>query len=209
MKTLNLTLVILGLLMINELQAQMGIQAGATALNGDSFLTDDGEDLVGSSVGYTVGLTYNKRIAPFLVLQPSLNLLNKRWRDELDDVNGDITVTLMSINYIEIPVQLMYKQNKVTGFFAGGGPSLIYGISGKRKITFNGDSSSTDYEFGDAEGQENPLTIAINMMAGYSFRTIQIGLNYTHGLTNQSGDEQTQGNAQHVALRIGYVFGVR
>jgi hypothetical protein len=190
----------------NKAQAQFGIQAGAVGILGEAFPTDDGLDKLGGAMGYTGGLFFNARISESLVIQPSVNWLNKQWKDELDD-GVDITETLVSLNYIEVPVQLVFKKQKASGFFIGAGPSLLYGISGTRTVTVNGDESSTEYTFGTEEGQEDPLTIAINGMIGYSFGRIHLHLNYSQGLTNQADENKNKGNESHLALRLGYIFG--
>lgn len=190
--------------------AQIGIQAGGVGVFGEAYPTHDDTDLLGGATGYTVGLFYNLRISSNFIFQPSVNLLNKSWKDELteEDFNGfiDVTETKMSVNYLEIPLQLVYKQEKASGFFAGAGPSLFYGISGTRTVTDNGNKTKTSHTFGSEGGQEKPFTIAMNVMIGYSFRRVQLHLNYGHGITNQ--DNENQGNANHLALRLGYIFGL-
>jgi len=187
-------------------QAQFGIQGGAVGIFGEAFPTDDGLDKLGGALGYTGGIFFNARISSSFVIQPSVNWLNKQWKDELD-FNGDITETHMSINYLEVPVQLVFKKQKSSGFFIGAGPSLLYGISGTRTVTNNGDATSSDYTFGTEEGQEDPLTIAINGMIGYSFGRVHLHLNYSQGITNQADAEKNKGNESHLALRLGYIFG--
>ncbi len=186
--------------------AQFGIQAGAVGVLGEAFPTYDQTDLLGGTTGYTVGVFYSARISNILLFQPSLNYLTKGWKDELDD-GVEITVTKMTVRYLEMPLQLVYKQQKTSGFFAGIGPSVLYGLSGTRLVSIDGDETSTDYTFGNEEGQEPPLTIAINAMVGYSFGKIQLHLNYNRGITNQDADK-LYGNETHLALRIGYIFGV-
>jgi hypothetical protein len=190
----------------HQVNAQIGIQAGVVGVFGEAYPTDDGTDFLGGATGYTLGLFYSARISNILIFQPSLSWLNKGWKDELDD-GFDITETKMSVNYLEIPLQLVYKQQKASGFFAGIGPSVFYGISGTRTVTVNGNETSSDHTFGDEEGQEKPLTIGFNAMVGYSFGRIQVHLNYGQGLTNNS-DTENQGIGSHLALRIGYIFGV-
>ncbi|SMD44488.1 Outer membrane protein beta-barrel domain-containing protein [Aquiflexum balticum DSM 16537] len=187
--------------------SQFGIQAGPVGTLGEAFETADGLDKLGGTIGFTFGAFYNVALTKNIAIQPSVNYLNRRWGDELEDLDtGDITNTSMSINYLEIPVQLVYHSEEETGVFAGIGPSLMYGLSGKRTVDFNGNRTSTDYEFGSGANQESPMTIGFNLMFGYDFGKILMGLNYGSGLTNQATDNRDQGNGSHLALRVGYTF---
>ena len=182
--------------------AQLGIQAGVVGVPGESFPTADGLDKAGGALGYTFGLYYNAPLGNSFVLQPAVNLVNKQWKDDLDGIE----ITKMQINYLEVPVQFVYTGGKSRGFFIGAGPSLIFGLSGKRTEEINGVTNTTDYKFGE-EGGEGAFTLAVNGMAGYSFGRIMLCVNYAHGLTNQASEDQDFGNASHFALRAGFNFG--
>ncbi|MCH6234406.1 porin family protein [Cognataquiflexum rubidum] len=186
---------------------QFGIQAGPVGVFGEAFPTADGLDKLGGALGFTFGAMYHVPLGDQFVIQPAMNFLNKKWSDELENLNtGDIEMTKMSINYLEIPVQFVFTGGKEKGFFAGLGPSFNMGLSGKRTVESNGNSTTTDYNFGSGSNEEAPFTIAVNAMVGYSFGAIQVGLNYSQGLTNQPAAGADQGNVNHLALRIGYVL---
>ncbi len=193
-----------------QTRAQFGIQGGLVGVPGEAFPTHDGLDKLGGAMGYTFGVFYNVRISDILVFQPSVNWLNKVWKDELEDVTFQETIkTKVTVNYLELPLQLVYKQSKSFGFLAGVGPSILYGVSGTRTITeddgFNTTQTKTDYEFGKEDGQEKTLTVSFNAMVGYAFGRLQVHLNYNRGLTNQDTNNN-HGNESHLALRIGYAF---
>ncbi len=183
--------------------SQIGVQAGLIGVPGEAFTTADGLDKAGGAMGFTVGIYYDYPVSEKLTFQPAVNLVNKKWKDDLDGIE----ITEVSINYLEIPLQVVFNQGGEKGFFFGAGPSLMYGLSGKADITIGGSKTSFDYEFGSGEFEENPLTIAANIMAGYSFGSLNINVNYSHGITNQPGSDRDQGNENHFALRIGYKFG--
>jgi hypothetical protein len=203
-----LTILILSLFLhFNQSYAQFGIQAGPVGILGEAFPTADGLDKLGGALGFTFGAMYNLPLGEQFVIQPAVNFLNKRWADELENLTtGDIENTKMSINYLEIPVQFVYTGGNEKGFFAGIGPSFNMGLSGKRTVDLNGNSTTTDYNFGSGTNEEPPFTIAVNAMIGYSFGAIQLGLNYSQGLTNQPADGVDQGNVNHLALRLGYII---
>ncbi|MGF1637955.1 MAG: outer membrane beta-barrel protein [Cyclobacteriaceae bacterium] len=207
MKKTLVLLVLIATVMCNYSKAQIGIQAGVVGILGEAFTTDDGLDAAGGSMGYTFGLLYNHSVGDNFVFQPALNLVNKSWKDELD--NGfEIVDTKVSVNYLEIPLQFLYTGGKSKGLVIGGGPSIMYSMSGKRTITVDGDEeSSSKLSFGSEDDQEKPLTIALNLMAGYSFGSLFVNLNYSLGITNQPDDFIDRGNESHLALRVGYLLG--
>lgn len=203
-----LAVFILSLLMYcNQSFAQFGFQAGPVGILGEAFPTADGLDKLGGAVGFTFGSMYNLPLGDQFVIQPAVNFLNKQWKDDLENLTtGDSEITKMSINYLEIPVQFVFTGGNEKGFFAGIGPSFNLGLSGKRTVDLNGSSSSSDYVFGNGTNEEPPFTIAVNAMIGYSFGALQLGLNFNQGLTNQPAEGTDQGNVNHLALRLGYVF---
>lgn len=207
MKKFLTVLILSFVLHFNQSFAQFGIQAGPVGILGESFPTADGLDKLGGALGFTFGATYNLPLGDQFVIQPAVNFLNKQWKDDLENLTtGDSEITKMSINYLEIPVQFVFTGGNEKGFFAGIGPSFNLGLSGKRTVDLNGNTTTTDYNFGSGTNEEAPFTIAVNAMIGYSFGAIQLGVNYSQGLTNQPADGIDQGNVNHLALRLGYII---
>lgn len=203
MKKKLLLFLIAGLFISSETVAQFGVQGGLIGVPGEAFSTADGLDKAGGAMGYTFGLFYNYQISDKITFQPAVNFVSKKWKDDLDGTE----ITEFTINYLEIPLQAVYMTGGDRGFFFGAGPSIFYGLSGKADITIGGSKTSSDYDFGSGEFEENPFTIAANIMAGYSFGSLIINLNFSQGLTNQPDSDRDQGNENHVALRLGYKFG--
>lgn len=207
MKKFLTVLILTFVLHFNESFAQFGIQAGPVGILGEAFPTADGLDKLGGAMGFTFGAMYNLPLGDQFVIQPALNFLNKQWKDDLENLTtGDSEITKVSINYLEIPIQFVFTGGNEKGFFVGIGPSFNLGLSGKRTVNLNGNTTTSDYIFGSGANEEPPLTIAVNAMVGYSFGAIQLGLNFSQGLTNQPSDNFDQGNVNHLALRLGYVI---
>ena len=186
--------------------AQVGAQAGFIGVNGEAFIANDSLGPLGGAYGFTGGILFELPLTGTLSLQPALNWLSKSWSDELDD-SFEITKTKMVINYLELPVQLVLRQPRESGFFIGAGPSFFYGLSGKRTVTVDGTQTrSDDYVFGNEADQEQRITLAFNVMAGYSFGKLKLHVNYSKGITNQPKEGVDFGNEDHFALRIGYMF---
>lgn len=187
--------------------AQIGVHVGAVAVPDYAFISSDSAEKVSGAIGYTVGVFYKHWITDHISLQPALNVLNKRWWEELDD-GGAIYITRISMNYLELPVQVVYTTNKTKGFFVGVGPSVMVGLGGKRTVTEDGDLiMSNKLKLGSESAPEKKLTLAVNAMAGYAYKHFSIGLNYTRGITNQPVGDADHGNVSNINLKVGYLFG--
>jgi hypothetical protein len=200
-------LLVAGIFTFQATKAQFGIQAGVVGVPGEAFPTADGNDKLGGATGYTFGIFYQMPVGEKFVFQPGINLLNKGWKDDLDGVE----ITTMKINYLEMPLQMVYTGGKDKGFFIGAGPSLLFGLGGTYKIErSNGPNVERDYEFGGNDTQEGGFTLGLNAMAGYNFGKFMIGVNYGMGISNRdvpaNAEFQDFGNQSHFALRVGYLF---
>ncbi len=194
-------------------RAQLGVQAGAMAVPGEAYPSTvnlAGERL-GGMLSYTAGLFYEYRINKNLVVRPELNWLHKRWGEEhIDDVIEETLDRVMGINYLEVPLQLLYAPAADKGILLGGGPAILFGMNGKMKTKSSvGTSTSEAYKFNQTDG-EKALTIGVNLLLGYRFNKIHLTLNYNRGLTNKgehtSNAFKDYGNESHIALRVGYHF---
>ncbi len=207
MKKLLTLIALVYFLAVATATAQIGLQGGATATPDEAFVPYDSLDKVSGAVGFTVGVFYKYWLTDHISLQPALNLVNKRWWEELDD-GGVFYITRASLNYVELPVQVVFTASETKGFFVGAGPSLMIGLSGKRTVTEDGDLIAEDkIKTGSENAPEKKVTIAANAMAGYAFKNILISLNYTRGITNQPTDDADHGNVSHLALRVGFLMG--
>ncbi|MBX2967005.1 MAG: PorT family protein [Cyclobacteriaceae bacterium] len=189
-------------------RAQLGVQVGALFVPGEAFLTspENGmsySDPLSGTLRYTAGISYGYRITTHLVVRPELNWLHKMWED-WDYGFGDVK---MSINYLELPLQLVFTSKGNEGIMIGGGPAILYGIGGKFKDVSSG--NEYPYKFNEPDG-EKALTLGVNVMLGYRFKRAFFSLNYNRGLTNRDEHPDNfflnHGNESHVALRVGYMF---
>lgn len=207
MKKLLTVVPLVCFLSLTSAYSQVGVQVGAVASPDPAFLPYDSLEKVSGAIGYTVGVFYKYWLTDHVSIQPALNLLNKRWWEELDD-GGIFYITRVSLNYIELPVHAVFTSHKTKGFFAGAGPSVMFGLGGKRTVTEDGDLiMSNKLKFGSENAPEKKLTIAINAMAGYTFKRISIGLNYTRGVTNQPAGDANHGNVSNLTLKASVLFG--
>jgi len=185
-------------------QPNFGIAAGLTLAN--MYAKSGGEKDHGKAkAGFTVGIVANVPIAEHIAFMPSLNFTQKGTRDESTQSGTDVT-SKINLNYIELPLNVVYQTTMSSGsFFAGAGPSLSYGISGKASVKASGQELSDKVHFGNSDEDDfKAFDFGINILAGYqSNQNIFIALNYNAGLSNI-----LPGSPSDVTLKNGY-FGIR
>lgn len=156
-------------------------------------------------MGITVGLFADVSLSNNLSFQPALNFVQKGFKLKQDDVKA-----IASYNYLELPLNILYKIQKDQGFFIGAGPSIAYGLSGKEKYNDSQSSENTKVKFGSGENDVKPFDFGINALAGYKFENgFLFSVNYNLGLSNiQNGNSDEMGTVKnrYFALKIGYSF---
>jgi len=207
MKKLLAVTILICSLSVFSANAQFGIQIGGVASTHEAFAPYDSLEKVSGAVGYTFGVFYKHWLTDYISLQPGLNLVSKRWWEELDD-GVAIYVTRVSMNYLELPIQVVYTSKKTRGIFVGAGPSLMVGLGGKRTVTEDGNLIESDkITIGSVNAPEKRMTIAVNTMAGYAFKRVLTSLNYSQGITNQPANNADHGNVNQLTLRVSFLFG--
>ncbi|GAA3961250.1 porin family protein [Hymenobacter antarcticus] len=202
------------LLLATSAQAQIsfGPRVGLNVTNLSYDL--DGEDEPSSKYQYgaQVGATLNAQFGN-LSVQPSLLFTMKGDQakssgSESNTFGGQTfsytyeTKQSLRLNYLELPVNLVYSTNGAEGGFqVFAGPYVALGLSGKVKsdskttITAGGatqtnsSSDESDVEFVSKEGKDDKaylrnLDAGFNMGVGYKVGGIQAQLGYGLGLSN-------------------------
>jgi hypothetical protein len=129
------------------------------------------------------------------------------------------------INYLEVPINFLYKAHWPNGtFFIGGGPYVAAAIGGeidierKRMLLNNGDGKTItetwndDIEVGTDGGRDHvtPMDAGLNFTGGYEFNNgIFARANLGFGLMNTrpDGDDDNYMRNMGFGLSIGYMFG--
>ena len=84
--------------------------------------------------------------------------------------------------YVQVPAHLLYKGK---GFFVGAGPYVGFGVSGKIKTEFGGETDTEDLQFGNSlEDDLSPLDFGVGVQAGVSFGACRVGAGYDLGLSD-------------------------
>lgn len=157
-------------------------------------------------LGFHGGVNVQIPVAPEFYFQPGLMFATKGAKDTYTILGAEFTDEI-KINYIETPLNLVYKASLGNGFFMlGFGPYLAYGISGKQ--VFEGNDLTfergVDYKALDA---------GANIFAGFETAgglflqlDTQFGmLNINPEDENSSADQATAKNTGF-GLSLGYRF---
>jgi hypothetical protein len=200
MKKITMLLVLVVIISTTSMaqKTRFGIQAGAVMSS--MKISAGGEDVPSDSkIGFTAGLMVDKQIGKSVAFQTGLNYVVKGLSEDDYDVDGKL-----SLNYLEVPLNFLYRPSAEKGFFAGAGPSLGYALNGKEKAG----GEEEDIEFGGEYGLKR-FELGGNLVAGYLFGKLQVALNYNLGLSNiipDGASEDSKVKNNYFGLRVGYFF---
>lgn len=93
--------------------------------------------------------------------------------------------TKITLNYLQVPLYVLYYYQlpSAGNIFGGLGPYFAYGIGGKMKTTYNGQTSETK-SFDKTSGFK-PFDVGLGLTAGYKItNSFSFSLAYDYGLAN-------------------------
>lgn len=227
MKRFKLLLIVVGLIFSVQTFAQIkfGIKAGGNVCNMKFDVDNDfGEEPETKfKIGFHIGvITDIPLLDETLSLQPALLFSNKGYsvdfeemlEDELDDYGLDLDdyegYLRYSYNYIELPINIVYKNS---GFQALIGPYFAIGIGGKFKHDFSFEVDGEDFDsddFFDEDSYElkpvfgevdddmyedylddedvmelyRAFDFGLNLGIGYQVKSVLFNVGYSFGLGN-------------------------
>ncbi len=151
-------------------------------------------------LGFHAGVNVQIPIVPEFYFQPGLMFAVKGAKNTYTIFGAELT-DQTKINYIEMPLNLVYKGALGNGFvMIGFGPYVAYGISGKQilegnSLTFE---RGTDYNAFDAGG---------NIFAGFEMTSgIFLQLDTQFGMMNINSDDNPTTKNTGFGLSLGYRF---
>jgi hypothetical protein len=187
-------------------QTAIGFNAGAT-LATYKMKSSDESATSNLKVGFTTGFVIDIPVGKKASFQPEIQFTQKGGisKEPVEENNNRKTTTF---NYLEIPLNMLYKiGSPKSRFYIGGGPSVAFGISGKSKD----EVSEYPITFGKSNsGEFKRLDLGLNLLAGYHFGNgIFISFNYNFGLNNLviGGDSNNSFKNKYFGLRLGYMQG--
>lgn len=164
--------------------------------------------------GFTAGLIADIAITKNLSLQPMLNFTQKGAIESMGSGNEKAEVTI-NLNYLELPINIIYHiKTRSSFFYFGGGPSISIGLSGKAKYDYKllpGWNETEKVNFGSSDADEvKPFDAGLNATAGLQTKSgFLISANYYHGISNllNYGDSNNKLMNRYWGFRIGYLIG--
>jgi hypothetical protein len=193
------------------LQAGTGFQT----LTGKDYW---GEDLNNkSAISYGGGMNVILPLLPDLFVQPGLQIMAKGAKQ---DIISDDIVKKVRLNYLELPVNILYRPQAGNGhLLVGAGVYAAIGISGTEKTRSENSTTSLKVKFISDASQEptefvyyKALDSGVNLLLGYEFYSNifcqlngQMGIlkiNSDYGLPNDRTSKKNLG----FGLSAGYRF---
>ena len=192
---------------ISAVNAQLGIQAGATFYNYKSTF-ESVSVKSDTKVGFTIGVTSEWPLGSSINFAPALNFTQKGGVEK-DDFEGSEEKFTATFNYLELPLNFVYHTAGTGGsFFVGAGPVLGWGLGGKSKSSTNS-AEDEDIHFGNNDDDDlKAFELSANILAGYRFDNgFFVSANYNPGISDLS-PEGSDGKFHNngFAIRLGYMF---
>ncbi|MDP3915324.1 MAG: porin family protein [Bacteroidota bacterium] len=151
-------------------------------------------------LGFHGGVNVQIPIAPEFYFQPGLMFAIKGAKNTKTILGSEITDEI-KLNYIEVPLNLVYKGALGSGFvMLGFGPYVAYGISGKEVIA----GKSFSYEKGV---DYNAFDAGANIFVGYEMSSgIFLQLDTQFGMLDIDPNENNTAKNTGFGLSLGYRF---
>ncbi|WP_372948726.1 porin family protein [Mariniphaga sp.] len=216
MRTKFLTSAILIVFTAMSVVAQINNPAKTSfaVLGGLNFQNLNGKNATGNQLdndlmlGYHVGVNVQIPVAPEFYFQPGLMLSTKGTK------NSEFADKL-SLMYLEMPLNFMYKAALGTGhFMLGFGPYLAYGVGGKATWESGSGEVKYDVKFKKEDNSSSatevyykPFDAGGNIFAGYELPGgLFFQFNTQLGLLNINWDYELNPNDQSVVKNTGFGF---
>lgn len=149
-------------------------------------------------LGFHGGVNVQIPIAPEFYFQPGLMFATKGAKDTYTVLGTEFT-NKIKINYIEMPLNLVYKASLGNGFFMlGFGPYLAYGISGKQVFEGNDLTFERGVDY-------NALDAGANIFAGFETAGgLFLQLDTQFGMLNINPEDENSSSNQATAKNTGF-----
>ena len=191
-----------------------GIKAGVNF----SEITSSGSGASVSSqnlTGFHAGVIVDLGLGAFS-LQPGLFYTTKGGKNTATETEFGFTGTGSSkttLNYLELPVNLLYKIPAIDGkIFLGAGPYIGYGLSGRLTGTVNipgvpATNIDQKITFGNDDGDIKNPDYGANFLLGYEFdQGLLVSANYQLGLASSPYSDFGKVKSRVLSISVGYLF---
>jgi hypothetical protein len=204
----NVVLLLLALVattLTSYAQVSFGVKAGFSS----SSVSFDESEGTKRLAAFHAGVIADLSLAESFSLQPQLLYSAKGVKVPDIDANLNVTTASYKLNYLELPVNFLYKPQVGPGkLFVGAGPYLALGLSGKYqdiKVKFDG-KKAEDLDETDENIHAKALDAGANFLAGYELNNgLLFSINYSLGLTNIDPDGSKSKNG-YFGISVGYLL---
>ena len=188
----------------------LGVNAGVNFFNQTRKSNGNKVDDLKMLTGFHIGVDYEIGVAPDFYFAPGLVFATKGAKIQ-EDFLGEEYTSKWGLNYLEVPLNLVYKPVLGTGnLIVNFGPYLGYGIGGKVKAEFGDEDFEEDINFGSGEDDDlKPFDMGANIGFGYQLGMgLSFKLNAQLGLINilPDGDSDNLVKNNGFAFSVGYRF---
>lgn len=175
--------------------------------------TSDNSDM---KIGARFGAVADIPMTANLYLRPGIQFSMMGGKKEVKEDFFGTTYTYTStvtLNYIQVPVNILYKFGEEGGgrFYVGLTPYLGFGISGTAKVKFEGESESEKIKFGSGDDADvKAMDFGAGLKLGYELPMgLYFDVAFLQGLSNNvpKGDSDHKMTNRNITIGIGYLFG--
>ncbi len=197
---------------------------------GVNFQNINGKDASGNALAnsmvtrFTLGINQEIPVAPEFFVQIGLQYIGKGAKENMM-FNSKPMTREVNINYIEMPLNLLYKPLVGSGHVLFGfGPYVGYAFMGKAKYTSDSYNATQDIKFANSVSSNDMndpnngtyfkhLDVGANIFAGYEFAnnvtltfTSQLGLVNINPKNNNDVNSKITNKNTGFGLTLGYRF---
>lgn len=214
------------ILLLVNLRSQSQVLKGGVNLANVTITNDGSVDDNKMITSFQVGFSGNIKVLPFLFFQPGILFTGKGSKTQSGETT-DATYYRATTNpyYIEVPANFVLKTPGPIRFFAGAGPYIAIGVSGKNKVDgkllgnpfsseksiewSNDDPSTLNYEEGAGYGIMKRFDYGLNGTAGIETKNIILGANYGFGLAKLQSGSNSSADDKNKHRVLSFTVGIK
>jgi hypothetical protein len=209
MKIFKSVLIILLTVFASNIMAQTKFAVSAGLSPALYYTSDDYSNESSSSdfkAGFCAGVNVHIEIGKHFAFEPGVSFVQKGGI-ETDNTAGSNFKSTVTLNYLEFPLDFIYSRRN--RFYFGIGPSIDLGMSGKVKLSEDGNDETSDIKFGSGENDNlKSFDAGINLLAGFHFKNgLFVATNINSSFINLSNDNTAKFYNAYWGIKLGYMFG--
>jgi hypothetical protein len=189
-------------------QNRFGVAGGVSFSNMKQEIEGLGESQGLYQAGVVFGVLADLPMEKNGSFQAGLNFIQKGVHNK-KTIGNPNQVTKLTLNYIEVPLNILFRLPK-TPLTIGGGPAFAIGTGGNGTITTNGTPVKEDVNFGDdIDDDFKGLDVGLNGQIAWNLKSgLFVDANYTYGINSLYKYKSPEGKLYNrsASLRVGYLF---